>query len=77
MTISVLQQTTEVTDVGQISATDIVETQDENGGTIYVREIRAYSAPADESSSQALLFTLRMVSPTKANLELNAPVQTF
>ena len=72
MTISTLQQITEVTEVDSVTISEIV--QDSEG--LFVREIRTYG-PDDGGGTRPLLFTLRLSGATADKVTLNAPAQTF
>lgn len=73
MSITITAQSVEVTDIGSVQITDIVESEDEDQNTIYVREIRVYTSDV----SPKLVFTLKLVGATENIVELQAPAQTF
>lgn len=76
MTISTTQQSVTVTKIGSVVITDTVEDEDDEGNTIYVREVRVYNEAAG-SATMTLQFTLRLTGDTANAIELQAPMQTF
>lgn len=73
MTVTTIQQVVEVTEVGMLTATDIVEDPDTH---LFVREIRAYGEPVG-LGTRPLLFTLKLTASSEAFVQLSAPIQTF
>jgi hypothetical protein len=76
MTIQTTTQTIEVSDIGSVTITDTMQTENEQEETVYRREIRIYSNPVN-SQSNTLLFTLVLIGDTENSIELQAPAQTF
>ncbi len=68
MTISTLTQKIEITDVGSLTVTDVTQDSDTHK---YIREIRVF-----DSDGQSL-FTMRCSGDEAANVQLQAPTQTF
>lgn len=73
MSITTIQQSTEVSDVGMVTVSDIVE---DTENEVFVREIRAYSVP-NTLGTRTLLFTLKVTADDESYIELNAPASTF
>ncbi len=72
MAITTILQATEVSEVNQITISEVIH---DEVNDIYVREVKAFGA--DAGSGPPLLFTLRLTAATDTALALTAPVQTF
>jgi hypothetical protein len=75
MAIVTIQQSTEVSEVGLVTISDVVE-DEEAETTTFVREIKAFGVP-DIGGTRTLMFTLRLTAATEAGVKLQAPEQTF
>lgn len=73
MSITTLQQSTEVTGVGMVTISDIVE---DTTNDVFIREIKVFGE-ADSSGGRTLIFTLRLSAIEEDSVVLNAPAQTF
>jgi len=71
-TVELQQQLLQITEVGSVIVTDIV--QDEDAGD-YVRDLRIFGVPIGDTAP--LLVQLRIRSTSRQKLELSAPVQSF
>jgi hypothetical protein len=74
MTITTIQQSIEVSNVGLATISDIVEDEE---NAVWIREIRVYGELDSGQAARTLLFTLRLSADAKAYVELQAPTQTF
>lgn len=72
MTIETIQQSTQVSDIGLVTFSDIVHDNDNN---VYVREFKAFGPQTD--GVRPLIFTLKLVAETSEALQITAPIQTF
>jgi hypothetical protein len=77
MTINTLQLSSEVTDVGLVTISDIVEDTDDEDNTVYVREIKVFSEIPSGGTTRTLLYTLRLTASEETSVQLVAPAQTF
>ena len=73
MAITTIQSAIEISDVGQLVTSEIVE---DEANSVWVRKVEVYSLP-NENGQRDLLFTMRLLAAEEINLELLAPSQRF
>ena len=72
MAIETVSQSVTVSEVGDVVVTDI-----QQDGGVYVREVRVFGIPKTEGGNVPLVFVLRVEGETRNTIEFTAPSANY